>query len=86
MARLLVFVLCASMVTTQRNGNAVKNGGESRGSAELKDFFRCCYLLQGARPRPVSGSATYDILCSQGRKQLTNFKRFRGSLNTWAGF
>lgn len=28
MARLLVFVLCASMVTTQRNGNAVKNGGE----------------------------------------------------------
>lgn len=48
MARLLVFVLCASMVTTQRNGNAVKNGGESRGSAELKDFLdavTCCKVL-----------------------------------------
>lgn len=31
MARLLVFVLCASMVTTQRNGNVVKKeGGESQ--------------------------------------------------------
>lgn len=28
MARLLVFVLCASMVTTQRNGNVVKDKGE----------------------------------------------------------
>lgn len=28
MARLLVFVLCASMVTTQRNGNVVKERGE----------------------------------------------------------
>ncbi|CRK95652.1 CLUMA_CG009110, isoform A [Clunio marinus] len=27
MARLLVFVLCASMVTTQRNGNVVKDRG-----------------------------------------------------------
>lgn len=30
MARLLVFVLCASMVTTQRNGNIVKDRGELR--------------------------------------------------------
>lgn len=28
MARLLVFVLCASMVTTQHNGNVVKDRGE----------------------------------------------------------
>lgn len=27
MARLLVFILCASMVTTQRNGNVVKDKG-----------------------------------------------------------
>lgn len=28
MARFLVFILCVSMATTQRNGNAVKDKGE----------------------------------------------------------
>lgn len=34
MARLLVFVLCASMVTTQRNGNVVKS---EKGELKLND-------------------------------------------------
>lgn len=36
MARLLVFILCASMVTTQRNGNVVKDKGE----LSLKSMWR----------------------------------------------
>ena len=42
MARLLVFVLCASMVTTQRNGNAIKN---DRGESELFQKYLARFLL-----------------------------------------
>lgn len=47
MARLLVFVLCASMVTTQRNGNVVKDRGE------LQMQMRDCAVDQSFRKAHV---------------------------------
>lgn len=57
MARLLVFVLCASMVTTQRNGNAIKSDG---GESKVERFFARMFCDLAGRLELVKDSGRYQ--------------------------
>lgn len=79
MARLLVFILCASMVTTQRNGNVVKDKGE----LNLKSL--CSFIKASANVRfafwPCLAENVKACWCGVARKSCVLAIKIQETLN-----